>query len=370
MYLLIVNNAYNEIDLAFALADTLDEEYILYLSNVECEEALLKIGERKNVKYTTDCDYIFLNGNHFKACFTFGCLSTFVRNHILNAVFAAFFKEIGIPVIDLQHGFYQNDINITDCGLYAGNKHGATNCIPLRCMAEYQIRWGGADGCGYLKSELDSSNINNYKKNIFNNNEKNYILIISNSHAKFYNEHERYQFIYTILHFISEHPELNYVVRFHKGEINDANSFYYLINKYKKIKNLHNITFSYNDDVSLPLMIYHSKLVVSTLTTAILSCEFLNISTFVFDPNNKLKNSINNTFKTLKDLNRLFDVLTNKGKQAVPVSGIERMDKTILTQKIKSITSTKNSRFYSIGASLKYIKIYKEILSQIKTIIS
>ena len=214
------------------------------------------------------------------------------------------FKQLSIPVIELQHGLFQLGLHYFDCPqkeLVHGDSF-ATKSWADHILTYYRIdNYDNISVIGYPPYTQD---IKSY--------DGEYGLILSNMHWGTYSAEERYIFYKSILQFV-ENSNKTFIWKMHHGEVRNSLCQKMLSDLFVIFPEaLNKIIFFHQNNMlqknSITDLIKKSDFVISTVSTVLLDCEMCHKKTMVFGCKTnecltkKLKQAY--IFKNYEDLRR------------------------------------------------------------------
>ncbi len=281
-------------------------QYIVYMRNLETQTLFKRneiLNRHNNVSFTDDENIIYLKLPHAHQFISFRTLVHI--GHLPFLKFCLIAKSAKIPVIEVQHGLFQNSINYYSCSDYIEYKD--SYYLPAGItysIADKQILW---EEIGFPLSPPTAETLshgggrqtfsNNENGGIFNKSkpdeniphtEKSYILIASNTNWYLYEPEQEVLFYKTIFEVANHFPDELFIWKPHPAEIQPL----------KKIINIDkpdnlllygidlDVVFSGKHD--LIDIIADAKFAIATIGTSLLELQLMKTPTLLFDnPNCK-----------------------------------------------------------------------------------
>jgi hypothetical protein len=195
--ILIIVRQVDDLELARAMIEALDEEFSFYLLFTN-EELRDRFGDLR-WPYGLDSLACVLNPQHFGLVISFwGARDPSPSSNLL---LLSFFNEVGVPTLEVQHDWLQ-DMAVDPVGFGDVPAAPATP-LPRGFAAGRYLSWEGADGIGYLKSELSRERPFFRREDL--------ILVSSQLESPSYGDKQRYQFAIALLRLAAEWTELQFV---------------------------------------------------------------------------------------------------------------------------------------------------------------
>jgi|TARA_B110000908_G_C10236537_1_gene443660 hypothetical protein len=284
-----------------------DYDFYIYSENISQDiykhEKIYHLG---NVYFPNNITDILFKLNNFGLFI--GTDLQLTSAHCKGIQLAKKFRDVGLGVIELQHGLFQlgfHYFSIPRKDFTSGDVN------PVKSYADSQLFFYsaevGANVIGYPPT------LEKLKENY----EGEYCLILSNLNWDTYTNIERLDFYFAVVRMVLEHKEKQFIWRMDHGELMSKTckmllfsvcAFYGIV-----IKNLKNLSINpaggLNPDISS--LVAKSSAVVSTVSTVLLDVEMYENNTMVFDCDSihKLVDllEIKTTFRQYADLTRFFD---------------------------------------------------------------
>lgn len=159
-----------------------------------------------NVQLIGDMTDLLLRLDDFAVCLT--TLATPHRSHLRGIQIFAACSKLGIPVLELQHGLFQQGLDFVEISQTPGSGFpGATMGGAARNFCDSQIRWSGEDGIGLPQFHDLAPALND-----------GYVLILSNMHRSIFSEIERRVFYDGVAQLVRTYPKTSFVWKPHQAE--------------------------------------------------------------------------------------------------------------------------------------------------------
>lgn len=349
----------NAAEIFLANAESLrDFDFLVYIPSINTK--LRKSLERAGVRFTTEIAFFILNSAHFDAGMTFGCLPHVAHRNVL--LLTAMMREIGVPVIDIQHGLYQWGINFTDDSREVGFSGTSGISLPISTMADLQITWTGENAVGYPR----------YKK-IFHPAPKPHgpILIATNTNWHIYTNEDRYRLLRMFSELFASLPRTRFVWKPHPAEFNPANSILREMIKeiQEKPQTFPNVTIvggGATEQATLTELIGDCRAGIATIGTAVIDFEMLHKPCAIFDcpAVSELNGDLvyADTFRTFNQLIAWINNLDEETK--APVTGqLKLFDPSALAHHMKEAISAADARQRTAKNLLPILIRYQKLAS-------
>lgn len=160
-----------------------------------------------NVQLIGDMTDVLLRLDDFAVCLT--TLATPHRAHLRGIQIFAACAKLGIPVLELQHGLFQQGLSFVEISKTPGSGFtGATMGAAARNFCDGQVGWAGQEGIGLPQYH-----------NLPPASDEGYVLILSNMHRSIFSEIERRLFYDSVAQLVRTHPRTSFLWKPHQAEI-------------------------------------------------------------------------------------------------------------------------------------------------------
>ena len=212
--ILLCCNGISHLEMARHLCVCPEYDYIIFYNT----EDLNEIGsacKATNIKFSNDIDLIFSSLHTFDLIFSFNTLTS--PYHTYSAPFLPVAKQVGIPIVEIQHGLFQFGINYYDDSKilsFADPRYGQGK---IRSFADHQICWFGEDGIGYPRSPKTPA----YKPENLK-----FILLATNLNWYLYSDQDRLHWINLIRNICEKFRDFTFIWKPHPAEINVIKAYH------------------------------------------------------------------------------------------------------------------------------------------------
>lgn len=239
---------------------------------------------RKSRIYGFDNAYFITDFASFK--YKTGCFGAFITTDIQSCLpheyslkLAYFFKQLRIPVIELQHRLFQLGLHYYD---RPAKEIFHDDSLPVRSLADHILTY-------YPLTNYSNTTTIGYPP--FAGTQMSYrgeyTLILSNLHWETYTGKEKYNFYRTVCEFAANNPAKMFLWKMHHGETANPQNHKLiedLFSVYPEARE--NIVFYHNNSMlqktKLSALISKADAIISTVSTVLLDCEMYGKSTFVY----------------------------------------------------------------------------------------
>lgn len=346
MILVIVRQA-DDVELARALVDAISGDFSVYLL-FALEELRDRYGEPR-CPHGVDSLVCMLNPQHFSLVISFWGARD--PNPASNALLLSFFNEVGVPTLEIQHEWLQESV-IDPVGLSA-DAAGSTSSptLPRGYAAQRYLSWEGADGIGYLKSELNRERYSFQREDL--------ILVSSQLESPAYGDKQRYQFAIAVLKLAAERPELQFVWPVRPIELGHAEAK--LVLGMIEEHALSNLTLDRSE--TLEAWLPRCRLGISTPSTALLEYELAGKPVIIHlgaDLELARVRFAAQGFYNYFDLARAFRRAFDAPAEFLVETGVGRLNRERLREKIGQALRTGELASDWLPTALRYIAYMRE----------
>jgi len=256
----------NSVELAVQIVKNVSGfDFLLYAPDIRAKHR--DQLEMQRVRYTTDFVFFLMQSHFYSAALTLGCLPHTSHMRVVLAV--SMMRQMGIPVIDVQHGLFQWGVNFIDRSVRQGFASNAGISLPIETLADLQVTWGGPDGIGYphaVPGDADQEDRGTFA------------LVATNTNWHIYSDEERAHLMRILQHAFEWLPDVPFIWKPHPAEFAEQNSrIFSLIADVRanprKYPNVRLVDPHDSVDRSLSEIVSRAALVIATLGTAVLDCE-------------------------------------------------------------------------------------------------
>lgn len=169
--------------------------------------APLSMATPANVQLIGNLIDVLLRLDDFAVCLT--TLATPHRAHLKGLQIFTACSRLGVPVLELQHGLFQQGAAFVEVSRTPGSGFAnAAQGAAARNFRDDLVGWSGKDGIGLpqfhnLKPATDDG----------------YVLILSNLHRSVFSEVERRLFYEGVAQLVRRHPETRFLWKPHQAEL-------------------------------------------------------------------------------------------------------------------------------------------------------
>ncbi|TWF57149.1 hypothetical protein [Neorhizobium alkalisoli] len=266
----------NAVEIFAATVEMVKEfDFLIYLPNIDGKARAA--FDRLEARFTTDISFFILNAAQLDVVLTFGCLPHVAHGNLL--LLTALMREIGVTVLDIQHGLYQWGINFTDDSREQGYSGTSGISMPISTLADQQITWAGVNGIGYPR----------YKREHLAQPQSHApILVATNTNWHIYGEEDRYRFRHILRQLFCSLPRTRFIWKPHPAEWSPTNPVLLeLINAIRaEPKDFPNVTLvggGQGDQSTLTELIGRCRAGIATVGTAVIDFEMLRKPCAIFE---------------------------------------------------------------------------------------
>ncbi|MFC4625608.1 hypothetical protein ACFO1V_10335 [Daeguia caeni] len=266
----------NAVDIFAASVEAIKAyDFFVYVPSID--DRSRSTFRRLGVRFSTELSFAILNAPQMAAALTFGCLPHPAHESVL--ILTALMQELGIPVLDVQHGLFQWGINFTDDSLEQGFSNATGISMPVTTVADKQLRWHGENEIGYPRYKPNRPPAKNEMMSS--------ILVATNSNWHIYAEEERQNLLCLLRQLFTARTHVNFIWKPHPAELSGFSMLRQLVDEIKAApetySNVEIVGEADNNLYSLTELVASCRAGIATVGTSILDFEMLGKPCAIFD---------------------------------------------------------------------------------------
>jgi hypothetical protein len=225
------------------------------------------------------------------------------RAHTRYLNFIALAYELGLPVLEFQHGLFQIGVTYDEDSFVIGSRNGAATAAPFGAnLSRDAILWFGPHGVGYPRAyrvdDEEAEPLSAHKRQV---------VFLTNHHWAVVTAEERANCYEVMKTTIKSRPAVDFILLPHAGEL--KSQLYADMISYLNAAGATNFRVELaRDRTAYDDQLARSRLIVACVSTTLLDCELSGAPTVIF--RNPSQDDLTRTFESFVGFSNAEELLS------------------------------------------------------------